>query len=404
LTPDQAQALVALPSSALIEAAGHLSRHGSLRTRTWLDQRYPRDLSLAILDCVATRAHFSAKFESVTRWLLSKEAAEQATASRIAQWRADYLRSRFPTEQTLVELGTGLGGDSAYLARRFTLAGYEQDPARAILARANIRELGGEACSFTVQARQISPQDLPDGLVFADPSRRGRSRCFDPESWSPPLSHLLSLNRPMVLKTAPGLSLDLLPRGVEAHFISIAGELKEAMLLHPLSPEDGSERHAWLFLPGAEPPLHLWGQPRSVPIAEPRPGHYLHEPDPCLLRSGLLDQLARPLQAGVVHPKIAYLSGPSACPNAWATSFRILEAQGLNWKGLERALLETDWSEVEYLSRGVPFSQEEFLARTRQARKRMKGRPGGRGAVILYRLDRGYHAVLARRAQPMDRE
>lgn len=402
MTPEQARALVATERPDLAAAAAHLRDNDPLRTRTWLDARHPRELSLAILDCVATQAHFASKFENAERWLLSREPAEQATPSRIALWRACYLKSRFPTAEEIVELGTGLGGDSVYLARQFSLHGFEGDAARAELARANLAQLSPQARVAKLETRLVEPGCLSGQLLFADPARRaGSSRSFDPERWSPPLSSLLSHTgfSGMVLKTAPGLDLSSLPPDLEVHFLCLGGDLKEAMLVRGATSVDGAPRHAWLWPPSEDTPMHRCGHPTPspVPVREPRIGDFLLDPDASLIRSGLLANLAAELEAGSVHPKIAYLCGPKASADAWAASFRIQESMPLSWKALERALLDTDWSELEYLSRGVPFSQDEVMRRTLSVRKRMKGRPGGRGAVILYREDRGYRAVLASR-------
>lgn len=397
MTPEQAGELVELAQPALLaEVREHLSTHGPLRTRAWLDGRFSAPASLALLDCAATQLHFTDKFEQSRNWLLTREAAEQATPSVIASWRAEYLRVRFPNFRGLVELGTGIGGDSVYLARHFEVTGYERDPARVALARANVARSSPRGELQLIEG-EVVVEELRGELLFADPARREHGRKFDPEDWSPPLSRLLSADfAGLVLKTAPGLDLARVPQDMEIHFLSLRGELKEAMLLGGCKGE--ATRHAWLWTSSGEP-CHRCGQPGEVRVREPGAGDYLHDPDPALTRSGLLGGLALELEAGVVHPKIGYLTGPRPCQNAWASSFRVLDAQPLNWKRLGQALLATDWSEFEYLSRGVPFSQDEVMRRTLAVRKRMKGRPGGRGALIVYRDAHGYRVLLASRVR-----
>lgn len=402
MTPEQASALVALEPSYLTQVASYLQTHGPLPTRRWLERSHPVEVCLGLLDCLTCQAHFAQKFEQAARWLLSREAAEQATPSAIASWRAAYLRGRFPGADRLRELGTGVGGDSVYLARHFSLSGYERDPARAILARENVRRLSPNAAHLELRAHALELDSLGETLLFADPARRGASRTFDPERWEPPLSLFFAATSPhgFVVKTAPGLDLLLLPEGVEAHFLSLAGELKEAMLLGPAASQPAAAlRHAWLFS-GHGPPLHRYGESRPAPLRDLRSGEFLHNPDPSVVRSGLLAQLAGELSSGLVHPKIAYLCGPVASPNGWATSFAVVDSFPLQWKKLQQALLASPWSEIEILSRGVPFSQAELHERTQPARKKMKRRSGGRGSLIVYRDSHGYTAVLAQRQRP----
>lgn len=395
MSPEQAVALVEVPEAEIAGAVEHLRAHGSLRTRVWLDRSHPSQLSLAILDAAACRLQFSGKFSPSDGWLLTREAAEQATAGSIAAWRADYIKQRFSYCDQAVELGTGIGGDSVYLSRRFQLTGYEQQAARAILAAANLRRLGGDGAR--VLARRVEPADLEGDLLFVDPARRGQGgRSFDPEAWDPPLSSLLAPHRfrTVVIKTAPGLDLSVLPDGVEAHFLSLSGDLKEAMLVggDVAAP---SRLNAWLWPLNAAAPLYRQGDDRPVPVRAPAPGDYLLNPDPSLIRARGLGGLAEELEAGAVHPRIAYLCGPRPCGSPWATSFEIVDCWPLDWGRLNSALTGSGWSEFEYLGRGVPFEQAEVLTRLKKGRKRMRGQ--GRGSVIIYRDETGYQVCLARR-------
>lgn len=395
MLPEQAQALVALPPDALERAVEHLHAHDSLRTRLWLDRSYPSDLSLAILDCAACRLHFRSKFPLEDGWLLSREAAEQATAYPLARWRAGYLKQRFPNLHELVELGTGIGGDSVPLSHHFAFTGYEQQAERAILAQANLVRLGGPEAR--VIPHRIPIEKLCGELLFADPARRSQQgRSFDPEEWDPPLSSLLQQGQfsGTVFKTAPGLDLSALPEGMEVHFLSLQGDLKEAMLLRG-SPTPGARLNAWLWSEPGSPPLHRVGDDRPAPTQAPGPGAYLLNPDPSLVRCRGLAGLAEELGAGVVHPRIAYLCGPRPCRTPWADSFHILDSMALDWGRLNAGLAASGWNDFEYLGRGVPFSQAEVLTRLKKGRKKMSGQ--GRGAVIIYRDEHGYRVCLAHR-------
>lgn len=396
MTPEQAKALIELSGGLLEPVRESLRSQGALKTRAYLQEKTSPENARALLDAADCQLRFAHKFHQVERWLLSREAAEQATRSDIACWRAQYFRERFSGLTQLTELGTGIGGDSVYLARHFELEGYEQIAARAILCAANIRALSPGALPHRLQTRSAVPCELSGQLLFVDPARRDGARKFDPEEWRPPLSQLLALDSfsAVAVKAAPGLSQLAVPAGFETHFLSHRGELKEAMLLR--TPESSSARHAWLWSREHDEPLHLWGSAQSCPTRAPRVDEYLLNPDPALLRSGLLASFAAPLGAGVVHPKIGYLSSPAASPTAWADSFRALEIFTLNWKRLSEALPRLGWRDFEYLGRGVPFSQDEVLAKLKKARKAMNG--DRRGSLIIYRACDDYQAILAERA------
>lgn len=400
MTLDQAQALVAMPLEVVAEARQVLQEQGPLPARLRWEGRYEASTLRALLDCAASQIRFASKFDQATRWWLTREAAEQATASLLASWRAAYLRQRWPWASQLSELGSGLGGDSVYLARHFALRGYERDPARALLARSNLEQLSPEAREAAIQPDAFDPQRQVGDLLFADPARRDGSRLWDPERWDPPLSALLSCSgwRHLAIKTAPGLDLQHLPPGFEAHFLSRQGDLKECLLLRDQKATEAPQRGAWLWTDGAREPLFWPGDPSLTPPSQALTGSaYLHLPDPGLIRCGGLGRLAGHLAASLVDPHIAYLHGDLPSTTPWATSLRVVESLPLKWKGLVSALKDQPWSDWEYLSRGVPFSQQEVLERTRSARQAMKGRAPYRGVLVLYRCHRGYRAVLAER-------
>ena len=401
MNAEQAQAVNDLDASVLEEAREALARDGALKTRGLLERSVSSEVARAILDVCECQLRFADKFEQVERWLLTREAAEQATRSALASWRANYLRERLPTLSRVTEVGTGIGGDSVYLARHFQLEGFERDPARAMLAAANIARLTPQARSYAIRAAEVQAAELQGELLFVDPARRDGGRKFHPEDWEPPLSSLLSLRtfQAVAVKAAPGVPAELVPEGFELHFLSHHGNLKEAMLLS--APQQLVPRHAWLWPRDLAQPLHLEGLPTPAVTRGPVCGEFLLAPDPALVRSGLLGKFADPLEAGVVHPKIAYLSSPVLGPDPWAESFRILDHSRLNWKNLSQALLAMDWHDFEYLGRGVPFSQNEVLTRLKKAKSKMTGRV--RGSVIIYRAESDYQAVLAERVvQPQE--
>lgn len=395
MNAEQAQAVTLLDPAVLKQARESLAKEGSLKTRAFLEQSLSAEVARAVLDVCDCQLRFQDKFEQAERWLLTREAAEQATRSTLAAWRAAYLRERLTTLSQLTELGTGIGGDSVYLSQNFQLEGFERDPARALLATANVRRLNPAALPHQIRPVSGRAEQLRGELLFVDPARRDGGRKFHPQDWDPPLSSLVGLDsfQAVAVKAAPGIPTEIVAREFELHFLSYRGELKEAMLLQ--SPDRSQPRHAWLWPRQQAKPLHREGHPALAVTRPPVAGEYLLDPDPALLRSGLLGAFAAPLQAGVVHPKIGYLSSPSPSPDPWAASFRILEVTPLKWKALSQALLALDWHDFEYLGRGVPFSQNEVLTRLKKAKSKMTGRI--RGSVIIYRAETDYQVVLAER-------
>lgn len=367
----------------------------SLELRPQLEALYPVETCLAILECWSTRQRFTDKFEQIDQWLLAREAAEQATPSVVARWRANFLAQRFPDFTKLTEIGCGIGGDTVFLSQFFEVNAFEADHSRALLARANVKNLGGSA---RIHLQEIDFTSLEGELLYLDPARRGHKRVFQPEQWTPKLSEILkfaecSKFQAVVIKCAPGLDLSVLPENSEVHFVSVSGELKEAFVV--LRRGASSSREAWLLSDSET--LRISGDPREIQVGHPEVGNFLHNPDPAIVRAAALFPLAESLQSKIVHPKIAYLCGPQVCQDSRATSFEILDTFPLNWKKLKTKLLKLPWSDYEFLKRGTPFSQQDFRKKLEKTHKSMRKRKGPRGSVIVYRDQTDYRVVLGLR-------
>lgn len=371
-----------------------------LSVRAVLEEVFEPELCLGVIDLISCRHRYRDKFWSAEQMILSREAAEQATPSSIASWRAQNLAS-LDAGGTLIELGCGLGGDTVYLSKKFQVTSYESDPARALMAQENIARLG-VARTAKVVSQEVTVGELQGDLLFVDPARRKGARIHDPDRWSPPLSEVLACYNNkrfsrVAIKCAPGLkdsSLESIGSNYTLTFIAIGDELKEAFLL--LHPEGSGQRVAVILGTHDDDPITLTGDGGSIPIGEPVVGGYLHNPNPAVLRARALDTLAEQLDASIVHPQIGYLVGPQPAPGSVASSFEILGHLPLDWKKLKRELAALPWSEYEYLGRGVPFSQVQV--RNRLGKLKPQRRPC-RGSVIIYRTDDGYRVVLGRRHQ-----
>lgn len=371
--------------------------------RALLESQFCPSTCLAIIDHLTCRHRYREKFEEPAKWLFTRTAAEQASDSRIARWRAQLLAAEQPGG-SLQELGCGIGGDTVFLSRRFKMTAYEQDPARALLAQANLESLG-TARQGRVLHQTVSCQSLEGELLFVDPARRESGRISSPQEWLPPLSEVLACYtqkrfHTVAVKCAPGLKareIDELPPGTRCYFLSVDGQLKEAFLL--LDQGQSASLSLAVMFEGQSEPVVLGSQNLSIPLTSPQAGQYLHNPNPAILRARALDSLAQLLQSSLLHPKIGYLVGPSPAQAHYAQSFLIQDHFPLSWSVLKKKLSRTPWTEYEYLGRGVPFSQLEVRQKLPKLKSKGKNKSQG-GCVIIYRDEEGYGVILAERKTP----
>jgi THUMP domain-like len=174
-----------------------------------------------------------------------------------------------------------------------------------------------------------------------------------------------------VVKVAPGLDHDRVPAGVEAEWVSVGGSIVEALLWG--TGLSDTWRRATLVRDGTALELTADADPGLAP-AGPVLG-WLHEPDPAVIRSGLVATVAAGLGATLVDPTIAYLTSDARTDSPWVSSYRVREVLPFNLKKLKALLRTRGIGRVIVKKRGSPIEPE---ALTRQLRG-----PGDRTATVV---------------------
>jgi hypothetical protein len=115
-------------------------------------------------------------------------------------------------------------------------------------------------------------------------------------------------------------------------------------------------------------------------------GTWLHEPDPAVIRSGLVALVAADLGATLIDPTIAYLTSEAEAAPPWARSYRVDDVLPFNLKKLRALLRSRGVGRVTVKKRGSPI-EPEALAR------QLRG-PGERSAVVVVTRVAGAPTVL----------
>jgi hypothetical protein len=201
----------------------------------------------------------------------------------------------------------------------------------------------------------------PDLAWFFDPARRaGGKRVFSIRDYQPPLELLPAwLQRIPAggVKVSPGVRLNELHNlDAEVEFISLRGELKEATLW--FGPFNSARRRATV-LPGSHT---LTGDPSQGPpsrLSEPQ--GVLYEPDPSILRAGLVTDLAGQLDASQLDADIAYLTAEASKSTPFARSWVIESWFPFGLKRLRAFLRERKVGKVMVKKRGSPLQPEALI-------------------------------------------
>jgi len=327
--------------------------------------------------------------DDADRLLFTGDTLEQAGRPELADRRAGRLLAG--GAEAVADLGCASGTDAVALARAGArVVAVDLDPVARELTRLNAAALGLTG----VEVLDADVVDLvaaaSDGRVAGcdaavlDPARRsGGRRQLDPDRWSPPwptVAALLDRVPEAVVKVAPGLDHERVPDGVEAEWVSVGGSIVEALLWgRGIST---TWRRATLVRDGVVSEISADDDPGPAPVGPVR--GWLHEPDPALIRSGLMSLAAA--GATLVDPTIAYLTSDAPADSPWLSSYRISEVLPFNLKRLRAHLRSRGIGRVVVKKRGSPI-EPETLAR------QLRG-PGSDSAVVVVTRVAGAPTVL----------
>ncbi len=338
------------------------------------------------------RARAEAKFGPFAERMLFTEAGlEQATRLRVAAQHA----GRFDAAglRRVADLGCGIGGDAlAMAAIDLHVTAVEADEVTAAIAAYNLTPF---AHAEVVHADAASvPLDDVDA-AWLDPARRRTeqgttTRLSDAADYSPSLDTVFAIAQrmPVGVKLGPGTDRDVIPDDAEAQWVSVDGDLVELVLWTGVLARDGVGRAALVLRDDGAHEMVAPADSEDAPTGEL--GAFLYEPDPAVIRSRLIGDLARRLDGRMVGSGIAYITADDLTPTPFATAFRVLEQLPPDEQDLRRALRDRGIGVLEIKKRGVDVDPAAL-------RKRLKLRGDASATVILTRAQGRHVALLAER-------
>ncbi|SDM97719.1 THUMP-like domain-containing protein [Allokutzneria albata] len=336
----------------------------------------------AVLETAVLRRRTLSKLDGAASWLLTEDAAQQATASVVARHRAGRLEGRDVHDVTC-----SIGADLVEVAAVADLCiGSDVDDVRISMAKHNCEVAGATAGLLRADAlRPVSRGTV----VLADPARRdgtGR-RKWRPEDLVPPLGDLMETyrGRDMAVKCAPGLDFAAVPWAGEVEIVSLAGQVREACVWVGATATFGVNRRATVL--GPEGPLWTITDAESEACPVREVGEWIIDPDGAVVRAGLVRHYGARHGLGQLDPRIAYLTGDT--PPRGVRAFRVLEHGKYNEKTLRALLREREVGRLEILVRGLDIDPDAL-------RRRLKISGPGEATVVLTRVGDTPTAYLCR--------
>ncbi|HYN56774.1 MAG TPA: hypothetical protein VES03_06220 [Motilibacterales bacterium] len=376
-----------------------------------------------VVACAATQARLrtraNARFPGPVRWW-TPDGLEQATRPAVAARHAQrYVRAGV---QRVADLGCGNGSDAlAMAAVGLTVRAVDRDPEALWALAATAADLHLAVATSDGDMRTMAgpwndPSPAPGLGCYVDPARRsGGSRALAPEAWSPPWSWVRSLAMRVPAtgaKVAPGIDHAALPPGTQAEWVSVGGSLVEAGVWWGPLRDGPASRTATVLAteaaahddgPGEGPgqgPGHAAEESLDDLDGIPVPGvggvsGWLVEPDPAVIRAGLVSVLAARLDGHLLDPRIAYIvSDARPHPGILGTTFAVLDEVPFGRKPMRAWLRARGFGDVVVKKRGINVVPEQL-----RAALHLRG-DGPTATLVLTRTDAGPLALLVERRTP----
>jgi hypothetical protein len=324
------------------------------------------------------RTRAKAKFSAADDMLFLREALEQASSEKVAEFHA----SLFPEGVLVADLTAGIGGDLVALARRGPTIGFELDAERLETARHNL-----EVCGVGAELRQ---QDSLEGTwtwgyAFADPARRAQGRrTLDPSEFSPNpglLAARFADLRLGVMKLSPLLPDSFLSTlGPSLRFVSCEGECREAVIA--AGQEATSERLA----------VHIEsGETLAAgvdAVCTDDAAEFFFDADSAAVRAHCLGSLASRHNLLALGDSRGYLTGGVQFASPWLRPYRVL------YSG--RADLSRTKEQLKQLGAGTPEIKQRHADQSpEQIRKALNCDGDRRVSLAVWPVGRSLrHTIL----------
>lgn len=330
-----------------------------------------------VLTQIDLRERAKVKFAHPERMLFTRPGLEQATSQSIARYRSQ----RFAGSERIVDLCCGIGGDLIAMAElaRPSMA-VDLDPVHLFLAEFNARAVNS-GVDITPLLQDVRDVDIQaTDAVFIDPARRLESgkrigyQSEPPVEWSIALAERAAH---VAIKTAPGIPHDLVPADWELEHISIGHDLKEAVMW---SPGLARSRHTATVINSEQ--THSLEEIAGgyVMIRDARPGDWLHDLNPAVTNAGLVESLARQIDADRIDAEIGFLVSKEQVESPFTSSWHILDVLPWHEKRIRQALNSLDAGPIDIRRRGLPGDVPSIT-------KRLRGKGNRRMMIAMTRMN-----------------
>ena len=349
-----------------------------------LRAEFDNDLVRAGLLLHDLRKRAPAKFARADRMWFDRTGLEQSTSEQVARHKAQ----RFAGQAEVVDLCSGLGADAVALAVRSHVLAVDARPAAGLMAQWNA-EVYEVAANVKFQIGLAESVDLGARPFHIDPDRRpGGQRSVRIEDHRPGLEFLQQLAAHPAggaIKLSPASNFGGKFPGCEIELVSLVRECKEAVVwCGPLRTDN--DWRATVLPAGAT----LTGDPWSAVSEQSALGGYLYDPDPAVVRAGLVDVLCEATGLKRLDREEEYLTSSDLIVTPFADAFEVVAELSNNDREIRNWFRQAGCGQVEIKCRRIPVVPEKV-------RTHLPLSGTDALSLIFARIGGRAHAVVCRR-------
>ncbi|HQX50491.1 MAG TPA: class I SAM-dependent methyltransferase [Planctomycetaceae bacterium] len=375
-----------LKASPEIFAAIAASSASELSSQRKLREAFDEALVRAALSVHDARQRAVKLLPNANKLWLTRVGLEQSTSWQVATHKAE----RFLACDHVFDLCSGIGVDAAAIAEKTTVTAIDSAPAMCLRTQWNA-EIWHRADRLQTQCADVTNIDWTGKIVHVDPDRRsGRDRPTKRlEFYQPNLEWMQQLSRTTTgggIKVSPASNFLQKFPGCEIELISLHGECREATVW--FGSLAGEHTFRATVLPSGETisaePLSAWTN------VVPAVAEFIFDPDPAIVRSGLLDVMAEQQGLCRLDAEEEYLTGSAVLASGFVTAFQVEAVLPGHVKDLKRYLLASPSSQYEIKCRRIPTDAD-------QVRRQLPTGDGPPRVIIFARIAGRSNAIVARR-------
>ncbi len=353
-----------------------------------LRQKFPPDLVREAVALYETRQRAKERLPQAEQLWLTRTGLEQATTWLVAKHKA----KRFQGHENVADLCCGIGMDTAALSKKTHVLAIDSN---ASMVRRTVwnSEILGTPSHVTGEVDDVTSRQWNNWLIHADPDRRGdRDRpTRQLENYLPDIQWMQNL-----LEQARGGAVKVGPASnwpqhfgqshCEIELTSLTGECREATIWFG-DLAGTTSRRATNLTTGES----LCGDPAEFLQKEITDIQaFLCEPDPAVVRSGLIDAMSSKYDFNRIDYEEEYLTTSQKPQSSLVTSFAVEAVLPAGLKHIRKYFLARPRHHYEIKCRRLQIDIESI-------RRRLPIGEHKPSTIIFCRIDGRSKAVVAQR-------